>query len=97
MYLTPGGKMTEIVTTGRTDLDNLFQKSYILSSKKLTHTPFIVFQELDDSIVVVLAKNKDDLLAFPDETKVMVQWQGNWRSDFFHLTVGDVREYLELA
>lgn len=85
----------KVVTTGRTDIDKLFQLSDILSSSKLNHTPFIVFQELDESIVIVLVRNKDDLLmSYPDETKVMVQWKGNWRSDFFHFTVGDVREYV---
>jgi hypothetical protein len=85
----------KIVTAGRIDTEELFRISGVLSYSKLNHTPFIVFQELDEGIVVALVRNKDELLmSYSDETKVMVQWKGQWRSDFFQFTVGDVRDYL---
>ncbi len=31
----------------------------------------------------------------PPETKLMVQWRGEFRSDFFQLTAGDIRSALK--
>jgi hypothetical protein len=48
-----------------------------------------------DSVTEVrIIDNKEELLALPDETPVMSQWSGQWRSDFFHFTVGDFRKFI---
>ena len=86
---------TKIITTGRTDTNDLFKLSGILKYKKLDHTPFIIFTTVNDKVEVKLAYNKKELLEFPDNTKVMVQWQGQWKSDYFTFTVKDVRDYKE--
>lgn len=87
--------MTKIVTTGRTDLKDFFEKSGNFSGDKLLHTPFLVFLEEEDTIHVKLIDSAEQLLSFPDETPVMGQWQGNYRSDFFQFTVSDYRPYAE--
>lgn len=51
--------------------------------------------EFEEGFEVKVVSNKDSLLRYPDETKVMGQWRGEWRSDFFQFTVGDVRKFLE--
>lgn len=91
-----------IETYGRTDLADLFSKSGILESKKLNHYPFLVFttrsyNNLDIGVRVNVVNNSRDLLKnYPDETPVMVQWRGHWKSDFFKFRVGDLRSYLRM-
>lgn len=87
--------MVKIITKGRTDLKEYFEKSGNFSGAKLNHTPFLVFSEKDDVIHVHIVESADRLLEFPDETPVMGQWQGNFRSDFFQFTVGDYRPYAD--
>ena len=85
--------MTKVFTAGRTDLKDFFEKSGNFSGAKLTHTPFLVFLEEEGAIRVKIVDSADQLLTFSDETSVMGQWQGNYRSDFFQFTVGDYRPY----
>ncbi len=87
--------MTKIITAGRTDLKDFFEQSGNFSGGKLLHTPFLVFLEEEDTVRVKIVDNAEELLSFPDETPVMGQWQGNFRSDFFQFTVGDYRPYAE--
>lgn len=84
-----------ITTIGRTDdLESFFSKSGVMIGKN-THTPFIVFVEKNNNIEVVIVDKAIDLLDYPDNYKIMSQWAGKWRSDFFQYTVGDVRKYLD--
>jgi len=84
--------MTTITTSGRTNV-----KDFLISGLGGTqHTPFLVFTIQGDNIIVMIHDNVTDVLSYSDETKVMKQWQGNWRSDFFQFTVGQLREVLEL-
>ena len=46
-------------------------------------------------IKVEVIDNKEDLLKYPDETPVMGQWGGQWRSDFFKFKVGDFRKFIK--
>ena len=87
--------MTKIITAGRTNLNEFFEKSGNFTGVKLTHTPFLVFHEEEGAIRVHIVDSSDQLLKFPDETPVMGQWQGNYRSDFFQFTVGDYRPYAD--
>lgn len=87
--------MVKIITDGRTDLKDFFEISGNFSGVKLNHTPFLVFSEEDDVIRVHIVDSADQLLKFPDETPVMGQWQGNFRSDFFQFTVGDYSPYAD--
>lgn len=84
-----------VKTSGRTDLEDLFKLSGVLDWPNLKHTPFLAFVEQGDDVNVVIVKSAKALLDLPDETPVMVQWRGEWRSDFFQMTVGDVRAALE--
>jgi hypothetical protein len=84
----------KLVTSGRTDVDDFFRLSGIRESKRLSHTPFLVFSASDDGIEVRIVDNAKTLLAYSDDTKVMAQWSGNYKSDFFHFNVGDFREYV---
>lgn len=83
-----------VITKGRTDVEDYFRLSGIRESRKLKHTPFLIFVENDDNIEIQIIDGADQLLRFPDETKVMAQWAGQWRSDFFQFTVGQFRSYI---
>ncbi len=83
-----------VVTNGRTDLDDYFRLSGIREHKKLPHTPFLVFVVVENIVEIQIVDSASKLLEFPDGTQVMAQWRGQWKSDFFKFTVGDLREYI---
>ena len=83
----------KIEIKGRRDLPDLFRLSGIRESVKLEHTPFLVFDVQNEALTVKIVKSMPELLEFADDTQVMVQWKGKFRSDFFHFTVKDLREY----
>lgn len=84
----------KIVTDGRTDIKDLFKISGILEASKLNHTPFLAFIASGDKVTVEIVNSAKKLLTYPNPTPVMVQWRGQWSSDFFRFTVKDVRQYL---
>jgi|GEM_PF-4062631 len=88
------GVHMKVITDGRTDLDAYFKLSGIREYKELTHTPFLVFVLSSNMVEVKIVGNAKKLLEFPDETQVMAQWRGEWRSDFFQFKVGDLRNYV---
>jgi hypothetical protein len=87
--------MAKVVLAGRTDLDDYFKLSGVLEAERLTHTPFLVFVEIEGNIQVRIVDNLSDLLKFSDDTQVMGQWRGEWRSDFFQFTVKHCRNYID--
>lgn len=87
--------MITVQTEGRTDLVALFRTG-LLQFSKLNHTPFLVFA-VDGDVVnvrIVNSARKLAALPLPDETRALVQWRGEWSSDYFACTVGDVRHAL---
>ncbi|HEX5081912.1 MAG TPA: hypothetical protein VFY40_07700, partial [Blastocatellia bacterium] len=86
--------MIRVTLAGRTDIDEYFKLSGVFESERLTHTPLLVFITERDAVTVRIVDKPTDLLSFPDETPVMGQWPGQWRSDFFQFTVGQYRQHL---
>jgi hypothetical protein len=43
----------------------------------------------DDEVIVT--RRATDLFALPDEVPVIANWHGEWRTDAFLLTIGDLR------
>jgi hypothetical protein len=84
----------KIITSGRTDLADYFKLSGIREHKKLTHTPFLIFLASEDTVEVRVVDEAKKLLEYPDDTPVMAQWRGQWRSDFFQFKVVDLRTYV---
>lgn len=71
----------------RTDLEDFFKLSGVLTSSNLKHTPFVVL--LDEGIT--LCRSASELVKkYDGETRVLVQWRGQWSSDFFSMRVKDV-------
>lgn len=77
----------------RRGLDDLFSKSDIRSCKERSHTPFLIVNfdekkiELCDSPIKLINDYSDD-------TDVIVQWRGQWRSDFFYFKIGELIDYI---
>lgn len=87
--------MMQIVTAGRKDTQAFFAQSGILEWEHMPHTPLLAFLVGEDTVRVLIVERPRDLLALADETPVMGQWQGEFRSDFFQFTVREYREHLE--
>lgn len=84
-----------IQTAGRRELDDLFRKSDAISVRKLNQTPFLVFEQATSTVMVQIENNAETLCErYADQTPVMFQWRGRWDSDWFQMTVGDIRRAL---
>jgi len=86
-------KQATVITQGRTDLENLFELSGCLDGES-AHHPFLAFVADGDTVTVRLF-GPEQVAGLPAETPVMVQWPGKWRSDFFQMTAGDVKEAID--
>ncbi len=82
-----------IITAGRTDTDEYFRYSGIRSQKRLKHHPFLVFV-CSDEVEVCIVDNIKTLLEYSDDVQVMSQWEGEYKSDFFQFTVGELRNFI---
>ncbi len=84
----------EITLAGRRDIEAYFAKSGIRSTRKLEHHPLLIFIEKEGKVRVEIVDSASRLLDYPNETPVMGQWPGQWRSDFFQFTVGEFRDFV---
>ena len=87
--------MTRILTAGRTDLNDFFTQSGVFHGGPLNHTPLLVFVAKEDTVEIRIVHMPSELLSFPDETPVMGQWRGEWRSDYFQFMVGQYRQHTD--
>lgn len=81
--------MIRMETSGRTE------KSGLRDYSRLRHTPLLVFVVADDMVKVDIVSTLEGALWYSDDTKVMGQWRGEWSSDFFQFTVGQLREHIK--
>lgn len=88
--------MVKMITAGRTDVDEYFRLSGVFDTERLTDTPLLVFQVADDAVEVKIIEKPTELLSFPDDTSVMGQWRGEWRSDFFQFKIGQYRKHIDI-
>jgi hypothetical protein len=85
----------DIITSGRNDLNDFFDNLNPNEKFSYSHTPFLVFNCSDNTVKVDIVRKRVDLERYGDDTKVMKQWGGEYRSDFFHFTLGQMREYFD--
>lgn len=86
--------MIRIVTSGRRDIEEYFKLSGIREVTSLPHNPFLAFIASHGKVEVKIVERPSDLLSFPDDTPVMSQWSGKWRSDFFQFSVKELKDYI---
>lgn len=82
----------QVQTAGRKDIADYF-RMHIGRGSKLVHSPLLAFKEEPTCVSVEIIIKPVELLALPDETKVMGIWPGQWRSDYFQFTVGEYRTF----
>lgn len=75
----------------RHDTEALLRKSDVRKQVKLNHTPIVVF--VGDNIELCF-NLKDFVMNYAPETVAMVQWKGKWRSDFFTISVQEVKDFI---
>jgi len=63
-------------------------------NKNNPHTPFLVFLFENNTIKIEIVEDPTKLLTFPDSTKVMAQWHGKYRSDFFQFTIKQLKAHI---
>ena len=73
----------------RTDLETYFSNYVFEYPARKQKSPFIVI----NNSRVTSCYYIDQLLKFPDNALVFQAWPGQWRSDVFHYTVGDLRNW----
>ena len=78
-----------ITPNARTDCREFFAKSDVLSERR-PHHHFLVFVKSKHSVTVRMVDAARKLDAFEDDCVVLVQWPGQWRSDWFRTTVGAI-------
>lgn len=81
---------------GAGQTDAILTRSGLIRAGTLDHHPFLVFEHDPNlpGLHIRIVKTVSGVLAFPDDTPVMLQWPGKARSDWFHFTVGDLRDHL---
>lgn len=84
-----------IKTSGLKTVNAYFERSGIRYGDKLQHTPFLVFKETDEGTEVKIVDNIVDLVKCPAKSKVMAQWKGKKKSNFFQFTVGKLRQHIK--
>lgn len=89
----------DLITKGRTDLEHYFEESlkYALDCKN-KHCPFLVFEKTSKKVEVHIIEKATEVIRLFEKkpkTKIMKQWRGEWRSDFMHFTVGELKELME--
>ena len=84
-----------VVPAGRDDIGDLFRLSECLHYDRMMHYPFLAFFVVRNEVIVRIIRIPADILLFPLDTQLMVQWEGRWSSDFFHCTARDVQKWLQ--
>lgn len=72
-----------------------FEKSGIRTRRKFKHHPVIAFVKKDGEVMIKVVTSPEALIKMPKRTKVLAQWCGKKRSDYFTFSVGMLRDYIE--
>lgn len=88
------GAKYHINITGRQADNDFFSMCKVFQEDKNSHHPFLVFEIESKQAEVRIIHNPKQLLAYPKDTHVMVQWEGKWESHFFHFQVGELTSWM---
>jgi len=74
---------------------HFFEESGIRLCRTERHHPFLVLNRTGESTTNIdVVDNTMDLIKYPARTRVLTQWRGNRRSDYYKFTVGELRQHL---
>lgn len=74
--------------------EDLFQISSILDSNTKKKTAYIVLNKETNQVDVI--RELSELMKYPNDTEFLFQWNGEWSSTIFGLTVLDMKFELGL-
>lgn len=72
-----------------------FEQSGIRKSKTRSQRPFLVVKNSNGQTDLQIVEDVTEVYNMPKKTRVMTQWEGKKRSDYYTFTVGQLREYCE--
>ena len=73
---------------------HFWEESGIRSNRATNQHPFLVLRPTKTRVNVDVVTNVEDLLELPTNTRILAQWKGKKRSDFYSFKVGDLRSYI---
>jgi len=74
---------------------HFFEESGIRNNRSTKQHPFLILRPTKTRINVDLVTNVEDLLELPDNTRIMAQWKGKRRSDFYTFKVSELKRHIE--
>lgn len=86
---------TSVTLSGKPATSHFFELSGIRRGTNQAQRPFIAFSRKNNKVNVEIVEDVRTLVKMPRKTRVMAQWEGKNRSDFYRFTVGDLQTYLE--
>jgi hypothetical protein len=90
-------RLIGVRTFGRRMTEDFWVKSGILKYESLVHNPILAFVSDGGQVQVQVHECPLDVCYLPDDTPIMAQWPGKWRSDWFQGTAGDLKKAMEDA
>jgi len=73
-----------------------FEQSGIRKSKARSQRPFLVVRNMGTGTTdLQIVEDVTEVYNMPKKTRVMTQWEGKKRSDYYTFTVGQLRDYCE--
>ncbi len=79
----------------RTATPHFFEKSGIRRNKVQKQHPFIVVTTKNKKIKVEVVYSCRELMKFPKRAKVLAQWEGKTRSDYYRFSIKELKEHIE--
>jgi type II secretory pathway component PulK len=73
---------------------HFFELSGIRKNRTEKQRPYIVMRPTQTRVNMDVALTAAELLELPDNTKVLAQWKGKSRSDFYQFTVRELRSHI---
>ncbi len=73
---------------------HFFEESGIRNCREQKQHPYLIFSPTKTRMNVDICYTADELLELPDNTKVMAQWKGKKRSDFYRFTVRELKRHI---
>lgn len=86
----------KIVSAAKNDEESLaaYFTRVVLAYGKLTDTPMLAFVVSGDTLTVEIITKPGDTLKLPDDIQMMGQWRGEWKSDYFSFTAGQLKRFV---
>ena len=71
-----------------------FEQSGLRNNKVQKQHPFVVVKPGKTQMKVDIVYTAEELLNMPPTTKVLAQWKGKTRSDYYKFTVRDLKKHI---